>query len=69
LILAIDWKTAFWSKRYASRGEVVSIEMRAMTKKIADKNVSFVEEEMFAHALICLLPQSSVITMRLSLLF
>jgi hypothetical protein len=35
-----------------------------MTKKIADKNVSFVEEEMFDHALF-LLSQSSLITMRL----
>jgi hypothetical protein len=35
-----------------------------MTKKIADKNVSFVEEEMFDHTLF-LLSQSSVITMRL----
>jgi hypothetical protein len=64
----IAWKTALWSKRYASRGGVVSIEMRAITKKIADKNVSFVEEEMFDHALICLLSQSSMITMRLILL-
>jgi hypothetical protein len=52
------------SKRHATIRAAVSVESRAMTKKIADKNVSFVEEEMFDHALF-LLSQSSVITMRL----
>ena len=43
--------------------------MRVMTRKIADKNVSLVEEEMFDHAFVYLLSQSSVITMCLILLY
>ena len=40
------------------------METRAMTRKIPDKSVSFVEEEMLDHAFVYLLSQPRVITMR-----